>query len=216
MPAPFNLNHLVLIGEGCRRKCYRTADSNLCVKFYRRPAEYTKKTTWNVRFHIFLARYIPYFNVNCHEWRYHQVLRRRLPDDLFAAFPEAIEPVYTRECGWGIIESLVQNADRTPVRSISTEMGRTQDQRLRQRLYKEAESFFEQLVEHAVCFYDPPNLMVQWTATDTFRLRIVDFEPRCRAFVPGLSKITPYVRSKVRRRGSRYLKRLRETYAGVG
>ncbi len=213
---PFDLDHLVLLGEGSRRKCYRLPSESLCVKFYRRPSEYTKKTTWSVRLHIFLARFVPSLNVNCHEWRYHQALRRTLPSDLFAAFPESIERAYSRECGWGIIESLLLNADGTPMRRVIAEMGRTQDQRLRRRLYDAAARLFERLAEHAVRFYDPPNVMVQWTGPDAFRLRIVDFEPQGRALVPGLSYIKPYVRSKVRRRCSRYLKRLRETYVCEG
>jgi len=211
-PVPYDLDHLPLLGEGSRRKCYRLPDGQRCVKFYRRPSEYTKKTTWSVALHIGLARFVPLLNVNCHEWRYHRVLRRRLPADLFAVFPESIEPVYSRECGWGIVETLIQNADGTPMRRVIAEMGLAQDQGLRRRLYAEAESLFRRLAEQAVCFYDPPNLMVQWTGPGMFRLRVVDFEPQGRALIPGLSSIKPYVRSKVRRRCARYLRRLRETY----
>lgn len=204
---------LVLIGEGSRRRCYRIPGYLFCVKFYRLPSEYTHKTTWGVRLHIRLSRFIERRNANCQEWRYHHVLQNRLPPELFAAFPEVIEPVFSQVRGWGIIESLIQNVDGSPIRRVIAEMGRVSDERLRQRLYVAAEHLFAQLAEHAVCFYDPPNVMVQWTGPDTFLLRIVDFEPQGRALVPGLSAIKPYVRSKVRRRCARYLKRLRETYA---
>ena len=203
---------LVLIGEGSRRRCYRLSGQPFCVKFYRLPSEYTRKTTVGVRLHIWMSRFIVRHNANCQEWRYHQVLRKRLPPDLFAVFPKEIKPVYSRERGWGIIESLIQNADGTPIQRVIYEMGRVTDVQLRHQLYEAAERLFARLAEHAVCFFDPPNVMVQWAESGTFRLRIVDFEPKGRAFIPGLSAIKPYVRSKVRRRCSRYLKRLRDTF----
>jgi hypothetical protein len=202
----------VEIGHGSRRKCFRVGDKPVCVKFYRLPAEYTHKTTWGVRLHIGLARFRPRFNVNCQEWRYHRALRGRLPDDLFAAFPETLEPLFSPSRGWGLAESLIENADGSPIRRVIAEMARTEDEGLRRRLYAAAEGLFARLAEQAVCFYDPPNVMVQWTGAEAFRLRIVDFEPQGRAFLPGLSRIRPYVRAKVRRRCARYLKRLRETF----
>jgi len=200
------------IGHGSRRKCFRIKGQPYCVKFYRLPSEYTHKTTWGVRLHIGQARHVPLLNANCQESRYHDALRRRLPAELFAAFPDELRPIYSEERGWGLIESLIQNWDGTPIQRVIFEMGRVTDQALRRRLYDSAERLFAQLADQAVCFYDPPNVMVQWTAPDAFRLRIVDFEPQGRALVPGLSYIRPYVRSKVRRRCARYLQRLRDTF----
>ena len=207
-----SLEGFVLLGEGSRRKCFRIPGQDACVKFYRLPSEYTHKTTLGVRLHIFLARHIPFLNANCDEWRYHRTLRNSLPADLFAAFPEELRPVYSRERGWGIVESLILNADGTPIKRVIAEMSRAEDEGLRRRLYEAAERLFGRLAEHAVCFYDPPNVMVQWTAPGEFRLRVVDFEPQGRALVPGLSYIKPYVRCKVRRRCGRYLRRLREKF----
>lgn len=207
-----DLSALELLGEGSRRKCYRLPGREACVKFYRQPHQYTAKTTFSVRLHIFLARHVAALNVNCQEWRYHRELRRCLPPDLFAAFPESIEPVYSTSHGWGIVESLILNPDGTPMRRVLAELGRTADSQVRQRLLDCAEALFARLAEHAVCFYDPPNVMVQWTGPSTFRLRIVDFEPKGRALIPGLSGIKPYVRRKVRRRCDRYLERLRAAY----
>jgi len=210
--AELDVKGFFLLGEGSRRRCFRIPDQPFCVKFYRLPTEYTHKTTLGVRLHIAVARFVRRFNANCQEWRYHESLRRRLPPDLFAAFPEEIRPVYSRERGWGIVESLILNADGTPIKRVIAEMAKTEDERLRRRLYEAAERLFGRLAEHAVCFYDPPNVMVQWTGPDAFRLRIVDFEPQGRALVPGLSLLKPYVRSKVRRRCGRYLKRLRARF----
>lgn len=206
---------LVLLGHGSRRKCFRIAGELFCVKFYRLPSEYTHETRWGVRLHILQARHLRFLNANCQEWRYHETLRKRLPPDLFAAFPEVLRPVYSKKRGWGVVESLIQNADGSLIRRVATEMEQTTDRQLQRRLYKEAEQLFQRLADYAVCFYDPPNVMVQWTGPETFRLRIVDFEPQGRALVPGLSYIKPYVRRKVQRRCSRYLKRLRTLFADV-
>lgn len=201
-----------LLGEGSRRKCYRLPGRDACVKFYRQPTEYTPKTTFSVRLHIFLARHVAALNVNCQEWRYHQKLRRSLPSDLLAVFPGSIEPVYSPTHGWGIVETLILNDDGTPMRRVLAELNRLSDPAVRRQLFEAAEQLFERLAAHAVCFYDPPNAMVQWIGPATFRLRVVDFEPQGRALIPGLSKIKPYVRSKVRRRCARYLERLKDAY----
>ena len=75
-------------------------------------------------------------------------------------------------------------------------------------LYDAIEQLFKRFVAHGICFFDPSNILVQWTGPETFRLRIADFEPSCRALLPGLSRINFYVRCKVRRRATRYLRRL--------
>ena len=205
-------DHLERIGDGSRRCCFRIPGQPFCVKFYRTSAEYTKKTRRSVRTSIFFSRFCLWFNVNYHEACYHARLRKRLPPDLFAAFPEQMRMVFSRKRGWGVIESLIENADGSAIRPVAVEMREAEDRALRERLYQAMAKLFDQLAEHSVCFYDPPNTMVQWTGPDEFRLRIVDFEPMGRALIPGLSLIPIYVRHKVRRRCTRYLKRMRESY----
>jgi len=207
-----DVDTLRLLGEGSRRKCYLLPSGDTCVKFYRRPADYTAKTTPSIRLHIWLARHVRTLNVSLQEWRYLQKLRLRLPADLLSVFPDSIEPVYSPVYGWGIIESLIVNHDGSPMRRVIAELGRLTDPSLRQRLLEETERLFENLAAWAVCFYDPPNVLVQWTSPRDFRLRIVDFEPSGRAAIPGLSLIKPYVRRKVRRRCARYLERLKTVY----
>ncbi len=202
----------VLIGHGSRRKCFRIVGEPWCVKFYRLPEEYTQKTRLGVRVHIWLARFVRRWNANCQEWRYHQKLKQRLPSDLFAAFPESIEPIFSERRGWGLVESLIENVDGSPIQRVMTEMRRSDDDALRRQLFEAAEKLFAQLADHSVCFYDPPNVMVQWLGPTDFQLRIVDFEPQGRALIPGLSHLKPYVRYKVRRRCARYLARLRDTF----
>ncbi len=185
----------------------------LCAKFYLAPAEYNHKTKPSIRLNIWLGRFIPWLNTNCHEAGYHKRLIESLPPDLFAVFPERVEKIYSPERGWGIVESVVMNADGSPARRVIREMEAASDNELRQRLFDETSLLFRRLVKYLVCFYDPPNVLVQWIGPDTFRLRIVDFEPRGREFVPCLSHIKPYVRLKLRRRYGRYLQRLRKLLA---
>ena len=199
----------MFIGKGSRRECYRMLNQDACVKFYRDPATLDRKTRLSQRLHILAARFVRGWNTNVQEWRYLQTLKRRLPPELLAVFPDRIEPVYSAERGWGIIESLVLNPDGTFAKSVQKEMAGIQDQALRVRLYQETERLLGQLSEYAVCFFDPPNVLVQWLSRDAFRLRIVDFEPSGKEIVPGLSYVKPYVRRKVRRRSDRYLRRLR-------
>lgn len=205
-------DNLERIGDGSRRCCFRMPGKPFCVKFYRTPAEYTKKTRPSVRASIFFSRFCLWFNVNYHEASYHARLRKRLPPDLFEAFPDQMRMVFSRKRGWGVLESLIENTDGTAIRRVVAEMRATEDLALRRRLYRAAAELFDQLAEHSVCFYDPPNVMVQWTGPEEFSLRIVDFEPMGRALIPGLSLIPAYVRYKVRRRCSRYLKRIRDRF----
>lgn len=204
----YNVADLETLGQGNRRSCFRIPGKDLCVKFYLAPAEYNRKTKPSIRLHIWLSRFIPCLNANCHEAGYHKRLKESLPPDLFAVFPERVEKIFSPERGWGVLESLVLNPDKSPLQRVIIEM-EVADKVLRKRLFDETSLLFRRLAEHAVCFYDPPNVLVQWTGPGAFRLRIVDFEPRGRELMPCLSHIKPYVRLKVRRRCGRYLERLR-------
>lgn len=199
----------LLIGEGSIRSCYRVRGKPLCLKFYRQPGTHYWWTKSSTRRHVWLARFIPWLNANWQEWRYHRKLQRRLPADLLAAFPETVELAYSSERGWGIVESLVVNADGTPSRRILDEFPHIADPDMRRRAYEAASALLSRLAEHAVRFFDPPNLLVQWVDAATFRLRITDFEPNCKAVIPGLSLVRPYVRRKALRRSARFLSQLR-------
>jgi len=199
----------LLIGEGSLRSCYRVREKPLCLKFYRQPGTHYFWTKPSTRRHIWLARFIPWLNANWQEWHYHRELRRRLPSDLLAVFPETVELAYSPERGWGIVESLVVNADGTASRRILDEIPDISDPDVRRRVYEAAAALLSRLAEHAVRFFDPPNLLVQWDDAAAFRLRITDFEPNCKAAVPGLSLIRPYVRHKAIRRSARFLAQLR-------
>ena len=198
-------DHLERIGDGSRRCCFRIPGQPFCVKFYRTPAEYTKKTRRSVRTSIFFSRFCLWFNVNYHEACYHARLRKRLPPDLFAAFPEQMRMVFSRKRGWGVIESLIENADGSAIRPVAVEMREAEDRALCERLYQAMAKLFDQLAEHSVCFYDPPNTMVQWTGPNEFRAHVIRADGA--ALIPGVA-VPIYA---TRRRCARYLKR-RESY----
>lgn len=200
---------MACIGEGSRRKCFQVPGLPFCAKFYRLPSEYTHKTRPSVKLELALFRFSKRRNTSCQEWAYHQQLRRELPAELFSVFPDVLEPVRLPDRGWGIVESILLNPDGSPMRRVIAEMKATQDEALRQRLYDALAKLCGELAAHAVRFYDPPNVMVQWQKGASFRLRIVDFEPAGRAAIPFVTNLPFLVRRKVARRSGRYLARLR-------
>lgn len=203
-------DQLTLIGAGRRRYCYRLADTDRCVKFYRRltdqPLHRSRARIW---LDVTLGRHIRPLNINYREWRYHQRLQRALPPEVMALFPEHTDPVFCPENGWGIAESLILNVDGSLPQRVHDVLRTLDDPALAVEIYRAVEQVCQRLAEHAICFFDIPNILLQWTGARTFRLRIADFEPQCRALLPGLASIRPYVRCKVRRRTRRYLERLR-------
>jgi hypothetical protein len=183
--------------------------AGLCVTFYRLFSELPPGARLRVRKDILLGSLFRCLNINYREWRYHQRRLLRLPGDLARVFPEFTEAVRCPKRGWGIAETLVLNEDGSLPRHAGEEMGALQDMGLRREIYGAVAALLERLAEHSVCFFDPQNVLVQWTGGGRFRLRIVDFEPTCRVFVPGMAYVRPYVRRTVRRRAARYLARLR-------
>lgn len=198
-----------IIGEGSRRICYRTMSPGLCAKFYRAPHQFRPGTAHHVRLLVGLVRFSRRLNVNRQEWRYHGELRQRLPADLLSVFPEKVAPVFSPELGWGVVESLILNADGTVARKITQELPRIEAPALRLRVYREAERLLEGFARHDVRFYDLSNLLLQWTGTDSFRLRVADFEPCGRGLPALLTACGWYSRLKLRRRTARFLARLR-------
>lgn len=205
-----------LVGQGRRRECYLVPGKNVCVKFYRSPNNLPRNTRCGVRIDIALGRRFRCLNINFREWQYHRQLLSHLPAELSALFPEYTEPVFCPDRGWGIQESLILNADGTLPRRILHELAELDSPALARRLYQEAAKLYQRLAEQGVCFFDVSNVLVQWTGTGTFRLRIADFEPSCRALLPGLIHIRPYVTCKVRRRARRFLKRMERVLEAKG
>ena len=216
LEALFASGRMKRLGMGSRRVCYAIPDTGLCVKCYRSEEEIAegkhpdrlpfKPLAPSVVKEIRKYRFSDKENTSCQEWRYHEELRGRLPPDLLAVFPETMARVFVPGRGWCLVEEEARNADGSPPLKFQNACMGVMDVALRGRLLSAMEDLCESLARHRVCFYDPQNVLVQWKADGTFRLRIVDFEPASRAFVP-LDKIFPcLVGLKVRRRFARYLK----------
>jgi hypothetical protein len=198
------------IGSGAVRSCYREPDGLTCVKFYTCQHKLHPKRKRSTRWRLFLTRHLFWFNINMQEWRYYQRLKRRLPPSLMAAFPERMEPLYSPRYGWGLRESLLLNYDGSATRLVEAEIQRLKGRAEAQELYQRTEAFLAEMVRYAVAVYDPRNILVQWTNPAQFVLRLVDFEPRAKAAVPGLTYLKWFVRHRVATRSHRYLKRLAE------
>jgi lipopolysaccharide biosynthesis glycosyltransferase len=80
------------------------------------------------------------------------------------------------------------------------------DDKGKKRLLSAFLRLIEQFRIYAVRFYDPQNLLVQRISKDDFVLRIVDFEPASRCFIPFDSVLPSLVRMKTMRRARRWLK----------
>jgi hypothetical protein len=198
------------IGAGMIRTCYRVPGKMECVKFYRTTEAPQRKWKLDTYFRIHLTRHLFWFNINMQEWRYYERLKKRLPADLMGVFPETMAPLYSPHYGWGVKEALLLNYDGSPVRSVAWEMRNLKDRAKQESLFGCLRELCEQLVKHTVAMHDPQNILLQWVAPDVYRLRVVDFEPRTKALIPGLTYISPYIRRRVRNRCLRYLNHLKQ------
>ena len=203
------------LGMGSRRACYAVPGTDLCVKCYRSEDEIAEGQHPDGEFRplrdavireIRQNRNSDAENTSCQEWRYYLQLKRRLPPDLMAAFPETLERVFVPSRGWCLVESRLSNADGTAAKGFPDAFAEARGRHLRERLVESIESFFRAIAKEGVRFYDPQNTIVQYAADGSFRLRIVDFEPATRTFVPLDSIVPGLVGLKVRRRFARFMR----------
>ncbi len=205
------------LGMGSRRACYALPGGRLCVKCYRSDSEIAegkhppdrpfKPLAAAVVREIRNFRHNERRNTNSQEFRYWKDLKRRLPASLMDTFPSTATAMLLPSRGWCLVEELVVNADRSRPRKFHEEW-MAADGDTRRRLLSAFESLEKELARHAVRFYDPQNVLVQWCDGGRFRLRITDFEPASRTLIP-LDCISPLVvRMKILRRFARY----RETF----
>ena len=191
------------IGKGSRRVCLRLPDSRLCIKRYRDDDGVGE----TVKREIARFRFDRRRSTCAQEYDYIRSLAAKLPPEVFAVFPETMElrddPVH----GWHLVESLVLNGDGSVPERFSRTC-RAADADTRQRLLCAFRDLAHAFEAAAVRFYDPQNVLVQWSGKpfdSDFRLRIVDFEPASRAFLP-IDLVYPALRRmKLRRRVKRYL-----------
>lgn len=198
------------IGSGMIRACYRVPGKMECVKFYRTTEAPQRKWKLDTYWRIHLTRHLFWFNINMQEWRYYERLKKRLPADLMGVFPETMTPLYSPLYGWGVKETLLLNYDGTPVRSVVKQLQAFKDISEKEALFDDVSQLVQKIIHYHVAIHDPQNILIQWISADHYQLRIVDFEPRTKAFIPGLTYIRPYLRRRITKRCTRYLRLLRE------
>lgn len=204
---------LPLLGRGSRRECREIPGTGLCLKCYRNAAE----TSGTVAKEIRRCRHDARRNTCCQEYRYYCELRSRLPDYVFAAFPETLGQVYLPTRGWALVESVVRNADGGESIRFSRTY-RAADRAEKAELLHAFWLLVGAFAAYGVRFYDPQNIVVQRDADAGFRLRVVDFEPAARTLVPVDSVFPGLVRGKVLRRAARYLRghlAVKDRYRGL-
>ncbi len=205
------------LGMGSRRACYELPGGKLCVKCYRSDAEIEegknpghqtfKPVEASVVREIRACRFDSKNNTCCQEYRYWVEMKSRLPDDLMKVFPDTMELQLLPSRGWCVVEELVSNHDASPVVKFQQAWMRA-DANLRGALLAAFNALEETLAHHSVRFFDPQNILVQTIADGVVRLRITDFEPVSRTFIP-LDRLLPgLVRVKIRRRFKRYRRQL--------
>ena len=209
----FKAGALKRLGMGSRRACYAIPDTNLCVKCYRSDAEVSEgKYPWRrpatplapaVVREIKKYRFDERRNTSCQECRYWKELKQRLPSNLMSVFPSVVEQVVVPVRGWCAVEETVSNEDGSAVKRFHEVLADSSPEE-RHRLFSAFDRLVEELCCHAVRFYDPQNILVQQSADGAFRLRITDFEPASRTFVPLDRWSSAFVRVKLRRRFARY------------
>ena len=201
------------IGMGSRRTCYKIPETKLCVKCYRSDEEIDEgkyngelKLSSSVVREIHTARFDEKRNTSCQEYRYWKKLKEKLPPDVFAVFPRKMECVLVPSRGWCLVEELLEDPDGSDPEDFRSAY-LAADDRGRKRLLSAFGRLIEQFRVYAVRFYDTQNLLVQKLSDDDFALRIVDFEPATRTFLPLDSMLPSFARMKTLRRAKRWLKK---------
>ncbi len=193
------------VGKGSRRICTRIPGTDLCLKHYRVDDEVGE----TVRREIVRGRFDRRLNTCAQEYDYLQLLKKKLPAEVLSVFPETFELRNDDKLGWHLVESLVLNGDGSVPEKFASAY-RSVSAVQQARLYEEFCRLMCAFEKAAVRFYDPQNIMVQWLGKpyegEAFRLRIVDFEPVSRTFLPVDSLLPAFCRMKLRRRVRRFLK----------
>jgi lipopolysaccharide biosynthesis glycosyltransferase len=197
---------------GSRRTCYKIPGTKFCVKCYRSDDEINEgKYEGSVALapsvvrEIIKARFNEKRNTSCQEYRYWKKLKETLPPEVFAAFPQKMECVLVPARGWCLVEERLENFDGSKPEDFKAAYFAADD-KIKKSLLSAFLRLIEQFRFYAVRFYDPQNLLVLRTSNDDFVLRIVDFEPASRSFLPLDSMLPSLVRTKTMRRARRWLK----------
>lgn len=205
---------LVKIGQGARRICYRIGETGFCVKFLRDPsdAQTSRKIGWRFRLMLKNGRFDRRLNVNCLEAEAMEKYRHEAGPLVAAAFPEVVEVVFDEQRGYGVLMSLVTNADGSLVIRAEYEMKKRQDPRFSAQCCQQLEALLDELADASAPFFEPRNVQIQFLADGSTCLRLIDFEPVDKKFIP-LAEVVPLIRRRnLQRKARAYLQELRAEY----
>ena len=205
------------IGMGSRRSCYRLpGDSRLCLKCYKSDAEIlegkdpgkakSRPLAPAAAREIKRCRFEERRNTCCEEYRYWKNVIQTTSPAVKMIFPSTMEILDVPSRGWCLLEELMLNDDGSPIVKFLPAWqvaGEADRKRLASALSELEESF----LRHSIRFFDPQTIMVQRSCGE-LRLRIPDFEPASRTFIPVDLLHPAFIRIKTRRRFARY----RETW----
>ena len=209
----FRSGALERIGMGSRRSCYRLpGNPGLCLKCYKSDAEIlegkdpgkavSRPLAPAAAREIGRCRFDERRNTCCAEYRYW----KGLPEEVRHYFPSSMEIINTPSRGWCLVEELILNDDGSPIAKFLPAW-RSAGEDGRRRLASELSKLEEVFLRRSIRFFDPQTIMVQRSRGE-LRLRIPDFEPVSRTFIP-LDVLHPaFIRIKAGRRFARY----RETW----
>ena len=212
LEALFREGKMERIGMGSRRACYKIPGTELCVKCYRSDDEIeeglyngSKKLSSSVVREIKQARFDEKRNTCCQEYRYWVKLRKKLPTEFFAAFPQTMECVLVPSRGWCILEERIINANGTEPECFAHAF-RKADSRKKAQLLHSLKRLLKGLISNSVRLYDPQNIVVQSLQGGKFKLRLMDFEPSGRCLIPIDALLPAFVRMKSFRRARRWMR----------
>lgn len=210
-------NELVEIGRGTRRVAYRVGDTGFCAKFYYPEEQCIEelKMQKSIQRDVKWRRFNKRRNASCEEVYVYNTFRHSMPPGIRARMPEVCERVFHPVWGWGIIETYYTNPDGTAILPYEFEIKR-QPPGTREVIYAKARELLDELIASSALFYEPGNLHVLLGADGSIDLKIVDFEPSSKTFLP-IEAVWPwYRRRKLARKADRYLQHIRDKYGVTG
>ena len=210
-------NELVEIGRGTRRVAYRVGDTGYCAKFYYPEEQCIEalKMQKSIQRDVRWRRFNKWRNASCEEVYVYNVFRHTMPADIRRRMPEVCERVFHPQWGWGIIETYYTNADGTAIIPYEFEIKR-QPPETRERIYRQVCNVLASLVRASAPFYEPGNLHVLMREDGSSDIKIIDFEPTSKTFLP-IEAVWPWFRRrKLARKANRYLRHIREKYGVTG
>ena len=199
---------LEFVGGGTRRQCYRLPEENLCIKCYRLDLATATHLKPSVHAEIGRMRHNRLKNTSCQEFDYFQQDVVYASEKVVAIFPNVLELFYLPECGWTLIEELLLNYDGSYAIKSEKTMSDTSDMALRRAIYDAVVDLKVDILKYNIKLYDPQNLLVQFTTSTTFQLRLTDFEPSSRALIKVEDFIPLLAKRKTKRRYESFIKRL--------